>query len=303
MLQSAIASCLANATRRGLLFEIVIADNSVDGHAAPLLKQFSAQPIPVRRVPASPPNISIARNVGLRAARAPLVAFLDDDLEVESGWLDALVDTLNLTGADVALGRLKPRFAAGAPPAWDRTASRFNRLLPAPSGTALIMTGPHRTRGFSMTTATSLWRAATCFTDALPFDPEFGASGGEDFELFLRLELRGRRFVWCAEAVVTETIPVERCTLSYNVLRAYSGSQAYAAATIKNAARPFRSAANVMLRGALQALLLGLQVVIALPFGRVVWQQRLILAAQGLGKLLWWRKLPLYRNEKAPSGA
>jgi succinoglycan biosynthesis protein ExoM len=303
MLQAAVASCLAHATCRGLPFEIIIADNSPEGHAAPLIAQWADQAIAVRRVPAAPPNISIARNAGLRAAHAPLVAFLDDDLEVDPGWLDAFVDTLEQSAADVALGRLRPRFAAGGPPAWDRTASRFNRLLAAPSGTPLVAGGSHRTRGFPMTTATSLWRVATCFTDALPFDPAFGASGGEDFDLFLRLEQRGCRFVWCAEAVVTETIPAERTTLWYNLQRAFSGSQAYAAATIKNAPAPWRSGADLMLRGAVQAVLLGGQALILLPLGGARWQQRLILTAQGLGKVFWWSKLRLYHIEKAPAGA
>jgi succinoglycan biosynthesis protein ExoM len=286
-----------------LPFEIIIADNSPGGHAAPLVAELQNQPVPVRRVPASPPNISIARNTGLRAARAPLVAFLDDDLEVEPGWLDAFVETLETTGADVALGRLRPRFMSGGPPEWDKTAHRFNRLLPAPSGTPLIISGPNRTRGFAMTTATSIWRASRCFTDEQPFDPAFGASGGEDFELFLRLETLGRRFVWCAEAVVQETIPTERNAFWYNFLRAYSGSQAYAAATIKHAPSPFASAVNIMLRGAVQAIYLTLHALMLLPFGLARAQARLILTANALGKVLWWRKLQLYHVEKAPTGA
>jgi succinoglycan biosynthesis protein ExoM len=148
-----------------------------------------------------------------------------------------------------------------------------------------------------------MWRAARCFTDALPFDPAFGASGGEDFDLFLRLEARGCRFVWCAESVVAETIPAERSLFWYNVLRAYSGSQAYAAAMIKNASSPLSSGLNIMLRGAVQATYLCIYALLLLPFGTARLQQKIILAAQALGKLLWWRKLHLYHVEKAPMGA
>jgi succinoglycan biosynthesis protein ExoM len=303
MLTAAVASCLNQATSRGLKFEIIIADNSPQGHATDLAERLAADDFPVRRVSVSPANISLARNAGLRMARAPLVAFLDDDLEVEPGWLDAFVDTLTESGADVALGRLRPRFAVGGPPIWDRQALRFNRNLAAPSGTRLIAGGPNRTRGFAMTTATSIWRTATCFTDPAPFDPAFGASGGEDFDLFLRLEARGRRFVWCAESLVSETIPQERSTLSYNVLRAYSGSQAYAAATIKNASNPLLAGSDVMLRGAAQSLVFGVLTLLLLPLGGARWQTRLIAASASLGKLLWFRKLGLYQAEKAPAQA
>jgi succinoglycan biosynthesis protein ExoM len=303
MLERTVASCLADATRTGLAYEIVIADNSPDGHAAPLVAGLAGQAVPVSRAPAAPPNISIARNAGLRAARAPLVAFLDDDLIVAPGWLDAMLATLRDTGADVVLGQLRPHFATGAPPVWDPRAERFTRALTAPSGTPIVAGGRHRTRGFTVSTATSLWRAATCFTDPLPFDPAFGASGGEDLDLFLRLEARGRRFAWCAESLVEETIPPERSAWRYWLLRAFSGAQAYGAATIKNAAWPWRTAIDVMARGALQAVALATLAVLELPLGRARWQPRMLDAALGLGKVLWWRKLGLYQMEKAPAAA
>jgi succinoglycan biosynthesis protein ExoM len=301
LLEATVLSCLAQATCRGLAFEIIIADNSPEGHAEPLVARLADSPVAVRRVPASPPNISIARNAGLRAARAPLVAFLDDDLIVESGWLDALVDTMQRSDADVVLGRLHPHFVVGSPPVWDPRAVRFTRMLEAPSGTPIYASGVRRTHAFTLSTATSLWRVATCFTDPLPFDPAFGASGGEDVDMFLRLEARGCRFVWCAESVVRETIPAERSRLRYNVLRACTGSSAYAAATIKNAASRVPAAINLMGRGLLQAVFYGALAVLLLPFGEATWQDLLIRAAFGFGKFTWWRRIGLYQMERPPA--
>ena len=42
------------------------------------------------------------------------------------------------------------------------------------------------------------------------FDPARGRTGGEDGEFLDRQMRRGRRFVWCDEALVFETIPEER---------------------------------------------------------------------------------------------
>ena len=44
--------------------------------------------------------------------------------------------------------------------------------------------------------------------------------GGEDTEFFLRMIARGRRFVWCAEAKVSEAVPPERCSRRYLLRRA-----------------------------------------------------------------------------------
>ncbi len=307
MLREAVASCLRDASVRGTSFEVVVADNSPTGHAREFAAGLAAEGHAVRWVHASPPNISVARNAGLHAASAPLVAFMDDDLVLEPGWLDHLLDTLTQSGADVAVGPVRPRFAAGAAPIWDPDGSRFTRVLSSPSGTPLIVGSAGRLRAFSISTASSLWRRESCFTDPAPFDPAFGACGGEDLDLFLRLERRGRRFVWCAEAGVWETIPIGRTALRYQALRAYSGAQVYTAAFVRHAAAPRRSAANIMARGAVQALagLAGVAVAGLLrPLTGRAGRQRLVrhllATASAAGKLFWWRKIPLYHLEKAP---
>jgi succinoglycan biosynthesis protein ExoM len=309
MLEAAVLSCLRDASPSGRPFEIVIADNSPDGHAEPLVAHLAGSAVPVRRVAASPPNISIARNAGVRGARAPLVAFMDDDLQLSPGWLDAFVDTMNASGADAAVGPVRADFPGGAP-SWDPQGMRFTRVLAHRTGDTIAVSGPEKPRNFAISTASSIWRAATCFTDPEPFDPKFGAVGGEDFDLFLRLERRGRRIVWCAEAGVCETIPGERTTLSNHIMRTYSGAQAYAAVTIKNTDHPIVTSADLMARGALQAVASGLKMVPLAAMERLGRKdaglrlhQELLAASSGLGKVMWWRKLRYYHVEKPPVSA
>jgi succinoglycan biosynthesis protein ExoM len=309
MLEAAVMSCLQDATRTGLKFEIVIADNSPDGHAVPLVDSLSGNPVTVRRAPASPPNISIARNAGLRAARAPLVAFMDDDLKVDPGWLDSFVATIEASGADAAVGPVRADFPAGPPP-WDPQGSRFVRVLTYRSGDVIAVTGPKKPPNFAISTASSIWRAATCFTDAEPFDLAFGACGGEDFDLFLRLERRGRRIVWCAEAGVLETIPRERTEVSHHIMRAYSGAQAYAAARIKNTGNKVLTGADIMARGAVQTVVsclrmipLGIMELMGRPGAKMRLRLEVLAMFSAAGKVMWWRKLKFYQIEKAPVSA
>jgi succinoglycan biosynthesis protein ExoM len=308
MFHAALLSCLQDATRRAMDFEIIVADNSVEGHAQAIVDALPPGGAPVRVVWVKPPNISLARNGGLRAASAPLVAFMDDDLEVAPGWLDALVDTLEASGADAVVGPVRPYFPAGAPPDWDPEGARFTRVLSWPSGSLIAASGPKKPPDFALSTASSLWRASTCFTDPEPFDPNFGACGGEDFDLFLRLERRGCIFAWCAEAGVLETIPSGRMSLSYHQLRAYSGAQVYAAAAIKNAPSPVAAMVSITLRGVAQSVVFGglaLPLSIAAKFGGKALRQRAVqmafAAMAGRGKLTWWRRVGLYHVER-PSG-
>jgi succinoglycan biosynthesis protein ExoM len=305
MFEAALRSCCRDATRRGLSFDIVVADNSICGHAAAIVGRIQSSRPAVRVITVAPPNISLARNAGLHAATAPLVAFMDDDLQVEPGWLDALVDTLEASRADVAVGALRPDFSDGSPPAWDPTGAYFTRELAQPSGARIATKGPDKPADFALSTASSLWRSATCFTDPAPFDPEFGACGGEDYDLFLRLERRGRRFVWCAEAVVRETILPGRKRLGYHWLRIYSGTQAYAAAIIKNAPSRRRSIVDTGLRGMAQMIVYGAASVLLEVASPVLGKQvhfraerMATKAIAGFAKMTWWRRVRLYHVER-----
>lgn len=80
-LQSLISERASNA------IEILVIDQSTDecSHAI-------AQKLPVRYVRHEGTGLSTSRNVGIALARAPWVAFIDDDARVRPGWVRTLLD-------------------------------------------------------------------------------------------------------------------------------------------------------------------------------------------------------------------
>ncbi len=54
-------------------------------------------------------NISVARNLGIAAAAAPIVAFIDDDAAAEPSWLTALAGGFDLPGVAAAAGYVRGR--------------------------------------------------------------------------------------------------------------------------------------------------------------------------------------------------
>src|SRR5215207_4657762 len=61
-------------------------------------------------------NLNVARNTGVREARADLVAFLDDDVFVPPDWLDALVEgAARHPDAEVFGGPIRARLEGRAP--------------------------------------------------------------------------------------------------------------------------------------------------------------------------------------------
>lgn len=99
-------------------WEVVVVDNgSTDGTAA-LLDDLAATHARLRVLRlGTNRGPGPARNAGWRAARAPVVAFTDDDCIPEAGWLAALLAACD-DDADVAMGRTVPHpdaLAAGGP--------------------------------------------------------------------------------------------------------------------------------------------------------------------------------------------
>lgn len=72
-------------------FEIIVVDNGSSDETAELCKSFVARNPIFRHIREERVGLSIARNVGLRAAHAKIVAYTDDDAEPEGDWLERLV--------------------------------------------------------------------------------------------------------------------------------------------------------------------------------------------------------------------
>jgi len=113
LLQALLRSIAAQDLPEGLAARVVVVDNSDEGLARELVAQAALDsPVPMRWIEAHPPNISLARNAGLRADSADFVAFIDDDQCLEPGWLGAVARTLREEPFDGWLGRVIARFEA-----------------------------------------------------------------------------------------------------------------------------------------------------------------------------------------------
>jgi glycosyltransferase involved in cell wall biosynthesis len=137
-------------------------------------------------------NLNAARNTGVREARADLVAFLDDDVLVPPGWLDALVEgTARHPDAEAFGGPIRPRLEGHAP----RSCGRED-----PPITALDL-------GEEDVEAEMVWGAN--FAVRRPavervgeFDESLDRSHGDEEDWLLRLRASGGRIVYLAGAGV-----------------------------------------------------------------------------------------------------
>src|SRR4051794_24801304 len=82
----ALASAAPQAAEHGAEL-IVVEDDPADPETAQLASTHGANYLAL----GAPSGINVARNAAVQAARGDLLCFLDDDIEVWPGWLDALL--------------------------------------------------------------------------------------------------------------------------------------------------------------------------------------------------------------------
>jgi len=196
---------------------VLVADNDAAAHeGAALCSRLKSEGyrwtldsfvVPERGI-AQVRNALVMRALADPATR--FVAMLDDDEWPEPHWLEALLRVQRESKADVVRGSVLREFET-EPPRWATTWEGI-----APIRYATGYDGPIEGTGNVMI-------ARHCFEALSPpyFDPEFGLTGGEDRDFFIRLRAAGMRFIRAEDAIAYEHVPATRLTLSWSLMRAY----------------------------------------------------------------------------------
>lgn len=278
-LERALRSVFGQAEALERVSAIVVADNDPQGSAAPLVARLSAEaPVPLTYAHAPIPGVATARNVGLAATDASLIAFLDDDEAASPRWMAALLDAQAQTGADVVFGPIRGRVPEGTGWTTDYLETFFGRVGPAETGPLDEPWG----------CGNSLMVRATALPGPAPFDASADQTGGEDDKLFAALSARGGRYGWAADAWVDEFAPPHRATLRYALTRAFAYGQGPSQTAA--AARDWLAVVRWMLIGAAQAGVWGVVSLILFVMRRPSRAQSYDRFARGFGKILWIRR-------------
>lgn len=192
---------------------IVIVDNDISESARGIFSQWQKSSSIELCYDVEPePNISLARNRAVRNAAGDLIAFIDDDEVPQPDWLLQLYCAYAQFSVDGVLGPVLPSYE-GTPPEWLLRSGLCTRKS--------FATGTIIRKVKDMRTGNVLFGRHIINGDEIPFDPQFGRTGGEDTDFFKRQLSAGRSFVWCDEARVYECVPLERQKVSFFVKRAF----------------------------------------------------------------------------------
>lgn len=194
-----LARCLeAVLAQQGPPFEVILVDNgSSDGST-----DFVRERFPVVRLVALPANMGFAagNNRGADAAVAPRLVFLNNDTEVQAGWLAALVATAE---ADPATGLVASKIVFMHDPAVldsagdsvTRAGGAFKRGHGRPAAEYTARSPVFAACGASFLMPKQL------FDECGGFDEDFFLSH-EDVDLSYRVRLRGHSCVYEPASVV-----------------------------------------------------------------------------------------------------
>lgn len=195
LLQSAVA--LADPA-----FEVIVVENAV----RPTLDAWRLRQLGVRHVLEPRRGLDAARNRGAREAAGAVVAYVDDDCELEPGWLTGLRGALVDPEVALVTGRVLPATLAlpsqrmfEAWCSWDRGLEQVRHLVgdPLPGFPA----SAHRLgTGCNMAIRRAVLFEVGGFDEALDMGTLIG--GGGDLDVFIRILDAGHGAAYEPTAVV-----------------------------------------------------------------------------------------------------
>jgi GT2 family glycosyltransferase len=198
--------------------EIVVVDNGSDDHTRDVVYEFvPAARGRLRYVVEPTRGLATARNTGIAVARGGLIAFTDDDVRVDPGWLTVLTRALaDRPGVMFAGGKVLPLWP-GPVPAW-LTPENWAPLALVDYGDVGFETSV--TRALCLVGANMMYRREA-FERFGGFDPRYqhergAVSAVEDYELELRLYTAGLRGWYEPAAVIHAEVQANRLDKAYH---------------------------------------------------------------------------------------
>ena len=216
LMRNAVESVLAQETE--VPFEIVIVDNNSQDDTQSVARALVAEhPDKVRYVVETEQGNAHARNRGVRSATADVIAFIDDDVTVESNWLATLKQALD-SRADLSFvgGRVLPQWT-GPPPSW-LTPEHWSPLALLDYGPDEVIIGGLSPRG--LLTANIAFRRSV-FDEVGAFSPHLQRvknfiGSMEDTEFLMRVCRSGKQGMYLPQMIARAPVEVERLSKSYH---------------------------------------------------------------------------------------
>ncbi|MBA8838604.1 glycosyltransferase family 2 protein [Ochrobactrum sp. RH2CCR150] len=168
-------------------------------------------------------GISHSRNCALDYATKSehdFLVFIDDDENPEPDWLVELFAEQQRESLDIVGSPVRPMPIEGKLNSWQKFVwSGLERLASRSEKKSRVKWENGLAGGIKVATGSWMGRLDFFRETSLKFDSYFGLTGGEDWHLWAKAKTLGARTGWAPDAIVYETVPLCRLTLSYHFRR------------------------------------------------------------------------------------
>lgn len=226
VLPRALESVLDQRVHGGFAYEAIVVDNNCSDETRAIIERYrQAHPGRLRYVFEPHPGASHGRNAGVEVARAPIVAFTDDDNVVDRDWVQTTKRLLDAHPEVAAVGGKVLAHWPCAVPAWlDR--EHWSPLAILDYGPQPFLTSSADPR--CLLTANLAIRREM-FHRLGGFSPDYPRC--QDHELLIRLWRAGEFVLYSPGLVVWSHIDPERLTKTYH--RSWNSRHGFHAARMR----------------------------------------------------------------------
>jgi len=215
MLRDALQSLVDQAD--GSRYEVIVVDNNSTDDTADVVREFVSSYPNWSYLCEQRQGLSYARNTGVARARAPIVAFTDDDVRVATDWVTQIVRALDAhPEVDFVGGKVYPRWDS-PPPKWLTTVHWIPLAIVDHGDEPFYVDSA---RPWCMVGANLAVRRQVLIETG-GFSPDFQrvkdvVGSTEDHEFQRRLWKQGRRGLYAPTVVVEAEVQRDRLAKSYH---------------------------------------------------------------------------------------
>jgi glycosyltransferase involved in cell wall biosynthesis len=194
--------------------QVLVVDNNSTDHTGEVARSFQDRLPNLKHVSEPRPGIANVRNAGIENTTTEYLAYLDDDVIPQPGWMGAVLGAFEATGADLVTGRVVPYWKGRRP--WWVSKALYPILSGVDRGEDIVHVTDSFIPGANMAYRTSALR------EIGGFDVSLGvcrtATGdktvylGEEPDAARRLMAAGGRIAYTGKAVVHHLTTGERCS-------------------------------------------------------------------------------------------
>jgi GT2 family glycosyltransferase len=200
---------------------IVVANACTDGTEAAVAERAASHPLGVRCAVEPTPGLNPARNAAMREAAGDVLAFLDDDVWVDSAWLRELLRAYRETDADIVGGRVELWWEAVRRPDWIGPEMDFVLSGTAPGDATVELHRPMGIIGANFTLRRRVVERIGGFAQGV--DRRGGELlGGGEIEFLYRALGAGFRAAYAPRALVKHWVAPDRIEPDYLTRVAYN---------------------------------------------------------------------------------